>query len=93
MTKSIYLSEGRFAGVEEPAGWKSELAQLQRSLKSGQEIHYDRAELERIAATKEVFRRFPQSTAWNAVLRVLLPGVIFVASIWILVWMLKRFHH
>jgi hypothetical protein len=89
MAKSIYLSTGRYAGLDEPEGWRSELAQLQRSLKSGQKVSYNEAELARTAATKEAFRRAPPSSAWNTVLRFFMPGVLLIAVIWLLVWLLR----
>ena len=86
MAKSIYLSTERFAGLDdEPAGWWSELANLQLSLKSGEKIAYDEAELARIAAAREAARGAP---AWIALFRFFLPGILFVAAIWFLVWLL-----
>jgi hypothetical protein len=89
MAKSIYLSTGRYAGLDEPEGWRSELAHLQRSLKSGQKVTYDEVELARIAATKEKLQHAPPSVAWNAVLRFFMPGVLLLAVIWLLVWFLR----
>jgi hypothetical protein len=92
MAKSVYLSAGRFAGAEEPTGWQSRLKQLQLALKSGHKIEYEQAELTRIAATKETLRRVPDAAVCRAVLRFFLPGIIFLALIWILVWVLRSLH-
>ena len=87
MAKSIYLSTERFAGLDdEPTGWWSELGNLQRLLKSGEKIAYDEAELARIAATREAARGAP---AWIALFRFFLPGMLFVAALWLLVYLLR----
>ena len=87
MAKSIYLSTGRFAGRDnDPADWQSELASLQRSLKSGEKIAYDEAELARIAETREAAHGAP---AWNALFQFFLPGILLIAAIWLLVYLLR----
>lgn len=93
MAKSIYLSSGRFAGVEEPEDWESNLAQLQCDLKAGKKINYDDAELERIMATKATLQSMPDVSVWRVLLRFSMPGIIMIVLAWLLVWLLRSLRH
>jgi hypothetical protein len=92
VAKSIYLSAGRFAGAEEPPNWEFQLQQLQTELRNGGTIHYDDRELRRILVTKTALRQVRWSEPWTAILRFLLPGLIVVAVVWLLVWLLRTVH-
>lgn len=90
LVKSVYCSTGRFQDPDDQDRYEVELEKIANKLKSGKAIKYNDQELERLAHQQKDIGSVPASAVWSAVFRFFVPGVIFLAVLYFLLWMLKR---
>jgi len=93
LVRSVYLSTSRYTGdeCEEALAYSKKLDDLGRMLSSGGKIEYDESEIARLWSQLKLIRSIPRSAVWGALLRFLLPGLVFVGGLWVLYFVLRYF--
>ncbi len=94
--KSVYLSTSRYVSgeeteeeIEQQERYSKELDRLAQLLQSGQPIEYDKEEITRLQKNLELMRSVSGSQVWGAAFRLVLPGIIFLAALWLIYFLLR----
>jgi len=88
--KSVYLSLERCGQTDERDRYVQELTEFASIIKNGQTIKYDSVTMQRLDAQRRAFRSISFKSAWYAILRLFLPGLLFLAVLSAVVWLLKN---
>ncbi len=93
LVRSVYLSTSRYTSDErkKALAYSKTLDGLGRMLSSGGKIEYDESEIARLWSQLKLIRSIPRSAAWGALLRFLLPGLVFLGGLWLLYLVLRYF--
>jgi hypothetical protein len=86
--RSVYLSTGRYEDPADQEYYALQLPQLAASIRSGQPVEFEAAELDRLRDQKRLVESVPLRAVWGAVFRLFLPGLLLIAGIWLLVLVL-----
>ena len=78
LVKSVYLSLGRYDTEEERTRYRAELDTISRQLGAGEEIKFDRAELERLRRQKADVDSTGDWSLFRYLVRLFLPGIVIV---------------
>jgi len=62
---------------------------LKKELEAGRDVPYDEDELNRIIRLNATARRVPLRAVWAVVLRFFFPGLLLIAVLWGLVFLLR----
>lgn len=89
MTKSVYLSTGRYEKEVDRTRYSNELDAIGRAIQEGGTIEFDQAELERLVAQKNAVDGIPLASVWSAVFRLFLPGILFVGSLFLIFLLIR----
>ena len=87
--KSVYLSLGRFRDARQRKAYFQELEMIATRLKRDGVIDIDSSEVERLRGERKLFRSVSYRQVWSAVFRTVLPGVLFLAALWGVIWLLR----
>lgn len=91
--RSVYLSEGRFEEEFDRAAYRSELKLMARAIREGEEeMAFDENEIERLRAQKKSVGVVTNQMLAGALFRFLGPGLLFIAILFGLLFLLKRFN-
>ncbi len=76
LIKSVYLSVERFDDADRRKTYQLELTALAESIRRGDRIAFDEADLPRLRRQKDLVESVPSSAVWSAVVRLFLPAVV-----------------
>ena len=66
-----------------------ELDQMAHVIKTGGVIEFSELEMERLAIQRSRFNKISYGQVWFAVFRFFLPGIFFLALVWLLVYVVR----
>lgn len=89
MLKAVYLSSGRFEDPERSKEYESALSLLGRAIREGELIDYETDDIERLRTQKNLIDSIPASTPWIAVVRLFAPGILSLAVLFGILWLLR----
>jgi hypothetical protein len=92
LVRSVYLSTSRYPlpeQKEERQQYAKQLDMYAEMIRRRQQIVFEEAELARLAANLVLMRSVPRAAVWGAVFRLFLPGVLFVAGVWLFYFLLR----
>ena len=89
LIKSVYCSTGRFDDDDDRSeAYIDQLLKMQKALRQGESIEYDQADLERLKEQEMLIDGLASAKVWGAVFRFFLPAILFLAVIYLLVFIL-----
>jgi len=91
LVKSVYLSLGRFADAERKKTYKVELEHVGSEIEQGRDPEYQDSELSRLRAEQKSIKGVPLSVVLDAVIRLFLPGVVFLVIAYAALYLLRAF--
>jgi hypothetical protein len=89
LVRSVYLSTGRFDAPDAKRSWSAALDAIADGIEAGSAPDFDEAELRRLRAQRDAVRSVAPSAVWGAVLRLFLPGIVFLAILYGVVLLLR----
>lgn len=89
LSKSLYLSKARFDDADERADLGPFLEEASATLRAGGTVQYDPAELQRLSERLSDFRSVSSRQVWGAVFRFFLPGILLLAALFGLLYLLR----
>jgi len=89
LSKSLYLSKARPENADEPTDIEALLEQASATLRSGGTVQYDADELQRLSERLRDFRSVSSRQVWATLLRFFLPGILFLAALFGLLYLLR----
>lgn len=90
LVKSVYLSVGRYDTEEERTRYRTELEMIASRLREGHGFEFDPTELERLRMQKGHVESISTGSLVRYLLRVFLPGIIFLLILIGVLYALKK---
>ena len=88
LTKSVYLSAGRFSDATDQARYRLELDAMKEPIHAGEAVAFAPAELARLKAQLATLKSTEPSTAWMALIRLFLPAVMLLGFLLVLAYII-----
>ena len=92
MVKAVYLSLGRFENESDQQSYKSQLQSYSAHIKSGQSIEYEPNEIQRLTHQKHLVESVSTTDVWLYLAKFFFPAIIFIASLFILGYLVSLFN-
>ncbi len=89
LVRSVYLSTARFDAPDDRRAWGAALDAVGARIEAGTPPEFDAGELRRLRAQRDAVRRAPASAVWGAVFRLFLPALVFLATLFGAVLLLR----
>jgi len=89
LSKSLFLSKARYEDDEDQTDLERTLEEATVTLRAGGAIQYDPSELQRLSERIREFQSVTGWQVWGAVLRFFLPGVLLLAALFGLLYLLR----